>query len=40
MDAIKEFLANTDIVGMLTSVAINVVIALVIFIRDALPLPR
>ena len=32
MDAIKEFLANTDIVGMLTTGAINLVIALVIFI--------
>ena len=28
MDAIKEFLANTDIVGLLTSGAINLVIAL------------
>lgn len=32
MDAIKEFLANTDIVGMLTTGAINLVIAIVIFI--------
>jgi small conductance mechanosensitive channel len=32
MDAIKDFLANTDIVGMLTTGAINLVIALVIFI--------
>jgi len=32
MDAIKEFIANTDIVGMLTTGAINLVIALVIFI--------
>jgi len=32
MDAIKEFLANTDIVGMLTSGAINLVIAIVIFV--------
>ena len=31
MDAIKEFIANTDIVGMLTTGAINLVIALVIF---------
>jgi small conductance mechanosensitive channel len=32
MDAIKDFLANTDIVGMLTSGAINLLIALVIFV--------
>ncbi|MGB5291951.1 MAG: hypothetical protein WBN41_10940, partial [Lysobacterales bacterium] len=32
MDAIKDFLANTDIVDMLTTGAINLVIALVIFI--------
>lgn len=32
MDAIKEFLANTDIVGLLTTGAINLVIALAIFI--------
>jgi small conductance mechanosensitive channel len=32
MDAIKEFLANTDIVGILTNGAINLVIAIVIFL--------
>ena len=32
MDAIKDFLANTDIVGILTNGAINLVIAIVIFL--------
>jgi len=32
MDAINDFIANTDFVGILTSVAINLVIALAIFI--------
>lgn len=32
MDAIKEFLENTDIVGMLTSGAINLLIAIAIFV--------
>jgi small conductance mechanosensitive channel len=32
MDAVKEFLANTDITGMLTSWGINLVLALLIFI--------
>jgi len=32
MDAINDFIANTDFVGILTSVAINLVIALAIFV--------
>ena len=32
MDAIKDFLANTDIVGILTTGAINLVIAIAIFL--------
>lgn len=32
MDAVKDFLANTDITGMLTSWGINLVLALLIFI--------
>lgn len=32
MDAIKDFLANTDIVGILTNGAINLVIAIAIFL--------
>ena len=32
MDAIKEFLASTDLVGLLTNFAINLVIAIIIFV--------
>ena len=32
MDAIKNFLASTDLVGLLTSFAINLVIAIFIFV--------